>query len=348
MTGSVTPDDGGSGRRIWLSSLPVAAAIVGVAVMLALVGVFGGKAVWHSLLAVGWIGFAAICLIHLLLIAVMGIAWRLLVPGARAWVMVWGRLLRDAGSEVLPFSQLGGCALGVRAVTMAGVSATVATASTIVDLTVEFFAKLAYTALGLLWLLRLRPEAPAVAPIVIGLAVAGLMALAFVIVQRRGLRLLDRFARVLGRGWAERTAAGAAALHRALDGTYRLTGALWGGFLLHLACWVAGTIEVWIALRLAGQPLPFGVVMVIESLVYAVRSVAFAIPNAVGVQEGAYVLIGAGLGLSPEMAIALSLLKRGRDLAIGLPALGVWQIVEGGRLWRRLRPAERLLVRRKS
>ncbi len=88
--------------------------------------------------------------------------------------------------------------------------------------------------------------------------------------------------------------------------------------------------------------------MVIESLVYAVRSVAFAIPNAVGVQEGAYVLIGAGFGLSPEMAIALSLLKRGRDLAIGLPALGVWQIVEGGRLWRRLRPTERLLVRRKS
>jgi hypothetical protein len=36
------------------------------------------------------------------------------------------------------------------------------------------------------------------------------------------------------------------------------------------------------------------------------------------------------------MALAISLLKRARDLVIGLPALGVWQAVEGGHLWRRV------------
>jgi hypothetical protein len=77
---------------------------------------------------------------------------------------------------------------------------------------------------------------------------------------------------------------------------------------------------------------------VIESLLYAIRTLAFAVPNAVGVQEGAYVLIGASFGLAPDMALALSLVKRARDLAIGLPALGVWQIVESRRLWRS-RPA---------
>ena len=76
----------------------------------------------------------------------------------------------------------------------------------------------------------------------------------------------------------------------------------------------------------------------IESLLYAIRTVAFAIPNAVGVQEGAYILLGSAFGLTPEMAIALSLLKRARDLAIGLPALGAWQALEGGRLWRRFAP----------
>ena len=50
----------------------------------------------------------------------------------------------------------------------------------------------------------------------------------------------------------------------------------------------------------------------------------------------AYVLIGASFGLTPEMALAVSLLKRARDLVIGLPALGVWQAVEGGYLWRRV------------
>jgi hypothetical protein len=38
------------------------------------------------------------------------------------------------------------------------------------------------------------------------------------------------------------------------------------------------------------------------------------------------------------MALALSLLKRARDLAIGLPVLGAWQAIEGGRVWRRFAP----------
>ena len=108
--------------------------------------------------------------------------------------------------------------------------------------------------------------------------------------------------------------------------------------VLHLACWVASAVEVWIALRLAGRALDFAAVLVIESLLYAIRTVAFAIPNAVGVQEGAYILLGSAFGLTPEMAIALSLLKRARDLAIGLPALGAWQALEGGRLWSRFAP----------
>jgi hypothetical protein len=36
------------------------------------------------------------------------------------------------------------------------------------------------------------------------------------------------------------------------------------------------------------------------------------------------------------MALALSLLKRARDLVIGLPALVAWQLLESGRLWRRI------------
>jgi len=50
-------------------------------------------------------------------------------------------------------------------------------------------------------------------------------------------------------------------------------------------------------------------------------------------------------GLPPEMALALSLLKRGRDLAIGIPALLAWQALEGGALFRR-RDAARLPVDR--
>jgi putative membrane protein len=245
-------------------------------------------------------------------------------------------LIRDAGSEVLPFSQMGGCVLGARVVTLAGLPAAIAAASTMADLTLEFLAKLVYMALGVLLLVNLRPEAPIVTPVAIGLTATGFFAIAFVVLQRHGFDLFDRFARLLGPGWVARTAAGVAALRDTLAGTYQQKMRLWAGFVLHLVCWIASAVEVWIALRFASAPLGFGTVLVIESLLYAIRTVAFAIPNAVGVQEGAYVLIGASLGLTPEMALAISLLKRARDLVIGVPALGVWQAVEGGRLWRRV------------
>ena len=318
--------------------VPVIGAAVGLAAIGALVVHFGAEAVIRSLLAIGWSGLAAIFLIHLALIAIMGIAWRVLVPHTPSWAFIWGRLIRDAGSEVLPLSQMGGLVLGARAVTMAGVPGPVATASTIVDLTLEFFAKLAYTALGLLLLIRLRPASAAALPVTTGMAAAGLIAIAFVVVQRHGFDLFDRFARAFGHGWADRTAAGAAAVHIELGHIHRRRARLCSGFFLHLVCWVAGTLEVWIALRLAGRPLDFAVALVIESMLYAIRTVAFAIPNAVGVQEGAYILVGGAFGLTPEIGLALSLLKRARDLVIGVPALGAWQAFEGGRLWRRLAP----------
>jgi hypothetical protein len=147
---------------------------------------------------------------------------------------------------------------------------------------------------------------------------------------------------MVGCGWADKTAAGAAALHVALTDIYRRRAGVWVSFILHVICWVASTLEAWLVLRFAGAALGFGSVLVIEGLLYATRSVAFAVPNAVGVQEVAYVLLGAGFGLSPEMTLALSLLKRARDLAIGLPALAGWQLVESGRLWRRAATAARI------
>ena len=45
-------------------------------------------------------------------------------------------------------------------------------------------------------------------------------------------------------------------------------------------------------------------------------------------------LLGGLFGLSAQTCIALSLLRRARDLALGLPALATWQALEGRRAWR--------------
>ena len=314
---------------------PIIAAAVGLAVAVVLVAYFGAGAVARSLLSIGLAGFAAICAIHLVLIGVMGLAWRALLPGTRAGRVMWARLVRDSGSEALPLSQVGGYLLGARALTLGGVSGTLSVASTIVDVTLEFLAQLIYTALGLVLLVRLQPDTRVAAPVFFGLAAAALAGVIFILMQRHGLRYFDRLAGALGRGWAARGAAGAAALHAALTGLYQHRGRLSLSCGLHLGCWIASAVEIWLALLVAGEPLSFSAVLAIESLLYALRTVAFAVPQAVGVQEGAYILLGAGFGLTPDMALALSLLKRGRDLAIGLPAIAIWQAIESNRLWRR-------------
>jgi putative membrane protein len=325
--------------------LSVLAGLAGLTLLTVLLAHVGFDAVIRPLVAVGWTGFAVICAIHLGLLAVMGIAWGFLIPGTRLWVPVWGRLVRDSGSELLPLSQIGGYVLGARAVSLAGVPGTAATASTIVDVTLELIGQIVYTAPGLLCLMRLRPDATIAAPVLLGLAAAGLLAAGFFSFQRRGFGFLDRCARMLGRGWADKTAAGAAALHAALSDIYGRRARVFSSFGLHLACWIAGTLEAWVALRFAGASLAFAPVLVIESLLYAARSVAFAVPNAVGIQEGAYILLGASFGLTPEVALALSLIKRARDLVLGLPAIAAWQLFEGGRLWHRAGVAERLRQR---
>ncbi|MGL4313445.1 MAG: HpnL family protein, partial [Sphingomonas sp.] len=73
-------------------------------------------------------------------------------------------------------------------------------------------------------------------------------------------------------------------------------------------------------------------VLTIEALIFTLRTVAFAIPGGVGVQEAAYALLGPLFGLSPAAGLALSLVKRARDIAVGVPVVVAWQVSEARRL----------------
>ena len=100
---------------------------------------------------------------------------------------------------------------------------------------------------------------------------------------------------------------------------------------LHLAAWIASALGTWIAFRLIGVRIDLASVMAIESLVYATRSAAAFVPNALGVQEAAYAVLAPLFGIGAEFGLAVSLLKRARDIALGVPILLIWQGVEGRR-----------------
>ena len=315
-------------------------ATVGVALTLYLVRYVGWHAVLSAVGALGFVGFGVFSLCGLLVFVLLGAAWQVLLQGPdtpRLALLIRARLVRDAGAEVLPLSQLGGIALGVRAAILQGLAAPLAAASMIVDVTTEMLAQIAYAALGVAILAMRVPQdsraASFVAASLTGLALAAIAAVLFITVQRHGGRIAARFgARLLRGAGASRTGwASLAGLRTALETIYGSPARVALSAALHLAAWIANGAVVWLGFRLIGARLDLGAALAIESLVYAIRSVAVFIPNALGVQEGAYVILGPLFGVGADMALAMSVLKRARDIAIGVPVLLLWQGAEGRR-----------------
>jgi uncharacterized membrane protein YbhN (UPF0104 family) len=120
-------------------------------------------------------------------------------------------------------------------------------------------------------------------------------------------------------------------IDEAIVATYRRRFALSYSSLVRLIGWITGVGEVWLTMRVLGKPLNVVDSFILESLSTGVRGAAFMVPGALGAQEGGMVLFGALLGVPADLALAVSLTKRVRELALGLPGLAAWQWVEGRR-----------------
>jgi putative membrane protein len=310
----------------------IAALVAGLVLLTVIVAGVGYRSVLAAISAIGLSGFAIFTLYWPLVLLLLGLAWFSVAPGlplARLPVFVWGRTLREAAGDVLPLAQISGLLVGARAAQAAGVAEDVVYASTIVDMTSELAAQLLYTLLGVALLAIQLGGGPVgrnlMLPIAAALAFLLAAIVAFVLVQRRGVGWVGW----LARRWLPDSITRADAVAAALDAIYRQPGRLAAGVSLHLLAWLASGVSSWIALRLMGTEAPLWAVFAVESLMYAARSVAFVLPGGLGVQEGAYVLLAPLFGLHSADMLALSLLKRARDLVIGVPALLVWQAREG-------------------
>jgi putative membrane protein len=210
----------------------------------------------------------------------------------------------------------------------------------IVDTTAGLLSLIVFALLGIALLLHEGSAAQAAAQLTIGIVILGIISVAFFLAQRAGVILM--FARLVEHAskdgeWRALTG-GATALNRSVVCLYGRSRAIMVASGWRLVGWLLGTGEVWLALYFLGQPVGLSEALILESLVQTLRAAAFAIPGALGVQETGFVLLGGMLGLNPETALALSLVKRVRELALGLPGLIAWQITEGHRIWRQQMP----------
>jgi len=308
-------------------------AALGLALGLYLLMYVGLGAVFSAAVAVGWSGFAILCLYALglsLSLEPLGTFCCPTVPGGTAGFRS-GADGSGFGRGSAAVSQLGGLVLGARAAILQGVSSSLALASTIVDVTTEMLAQIAYIALGVLIFSARAPrtsfELSLMTVFVIGLVLAAVAGGLFLALQRYGQGVTRRLAARLFAGAAAATATVAAGL----DAIYRSRVRVGLSLAIHLGGWITSAIGTWIAFRLIGARADLAAVIAIESLVCATRSAAFLIPNALGVQEAAYAVLAPLFGVGAEFGLAVSLLKRARDIAVGVPILLIWQAMEGQR-----------------
>jgi glycosyltransferase 2 family protein len=154
----------------------------------------------------------------------------------------------------------------------------------------------------------------------------------FVWAQQGAAPLFARLGRRIAGRWFENAEERMDVLQAELGLIYGHAGKLALGFLMHLIGWIGAGVAGWIAYRALAVPIDFDDALAIEALLSAAAAVAFLVPVNAGVQEAGYVGLGAIFGVPPEMSLAVSLVRRARDMAIGVPILLLWQFVEMRRL----------------
>ena len=339
MTAEVIPPKARPPHRIGLSQARIGvalAALVGLALAVLVVSWFGASKVLASLETVGVPGFVLFGLYSLATFSITGAAWWVLAAGepAKRWpVFIFGRLLRESASDILPFSSIGGVVVGARGVVLRGVDAAQAYGALALDLVTEIIAQIGFLALGGLLLSAHLSGQTRAHDIELSFATAIAVAMfaigGMVVAQWRGFNLLDRLAARVSPAAARHVQGVSDVVAELRRQPWRLVASV----TLHAIGWVASAVGSWIALRLMNVPISIPAVIAIESLLSAVKSAAFVVPNAMGVQEAAYALLGQLFGLSGETGVALSLLRRAKDLALGAPTLLAWQAMEGRRLF---------------
>ena len=276
---------------------------------------------------------------HAIPIFLYAAAWWVLFPASERpslRQLLWMRWIGESISTLVPSAAIGGDIVRARLAAIHGASLPIAAGTVIVDITLGVFVQAGFTLLGLMLLVHATGQTSFVGPTLFGTLVALLAFGGFYFAQRWGMfgfvgRLISRLAS--SSDWQSLVQRG-----DTLDQTVR---SLYSRRRSIVACcaWtivslIVASGEIWIALLAMDLPPSFINALILQSMVFTIRSAAFAVPGGLGVQEGGYVLVGSLLGIPGDAAFALSLITRLRELGLGIPGLIFWQLVEGRRLFR--------------
>jgi len=103
---------------------------------------------------------------------------------------------------------------------------------------------------------------------------------------------------------------------------------------LALVNWMLGVVEIYFTFVFLDRPVTWAEAWIIEAVAQMVRTGAFFIPAAIGVQEGAFLLICSAITGSATLGVAVSVIRRIREViwivwGFGIGALFSLKLPEG-------------------
>jgi len=312
--------------------------IAGVVLFLCLLVSQGFRTVLNAVVVAGW-GICIVPLAQALPMLSDALAWRrLLGPGQRPSLGVLFRIrwIGESVNNLLPVAAVAGEFLRAWLLRgLARIPGANAGASVIGDMTAGIASQCVFTAVGIALLLGVEGQGELISAAALGCGLLGLMVVGFYTAQRAGLFTFSSqlVVRVMRKeSWLSLVGTGNT-LDAQIMALYARRSDVLMSLVWRFTGWCAGTIEVWLGFYFLGHPVGFTQALMVESLLRAVRSAAFVIPGALGIQEGALIVLGGVVGAAPEVALALALLKRVRELGWGIPGLLYWQFSHLHKIW---------------
>ena len=328
-----------------MKRLSYIAGLLGLAAAIAVVLHQGWAEVVHAIDRAGW-PLLWLLPFHVLPLLLDVLGWRALLaprdPHRQATLpfLFWVAAVREASNRLLPVANIGGEIIGIRLVKWRGIDGAAAAASVIMEVLLTLVNQYLFTALGIVLLIELTQDIGTFSSVITAL-VASLPLPIFLIILLRHGKVFSRL-----ETFAEKLLGGRTKLSELIDGSrldLEIRSQYSRPLRLMVACgwqflgFVVGSFETWLALRLLGYPISLWDAIAIEAVTQALRHIIFVVPAGLGVQEGGLVLFGNMIGLPPEASVALSLVKRMREIGFGVPALISWQWAEARRMraqWR--------------
>ena len=272
------------------------------------------------------VGFGIVVLvtIYFIAFAIDSVTWQMtirdvplnLVWAYRAWKL---RMVGESFNAVIPAGGMGGEPVkAVMLKTHYGVDYREGTASLILAKTINMIALVVFLIAGFVLMIQAQALPRAYEYVAgIGLLAFTVGVFLFFVIQRLSITSLTgtwisrwRFARR-----AEDI------LHHIHDMDDRLVrfytedrGRFAGALVLALVNWLLGAVEIYYTLVFLDNPITWAEAWIIEAVAQMVRTGAFFIPAAIGVQEGAFLLVCGAVTGSPPVGLAVSVVRRIREI----------------------------------